>query len=385
MAEFSMEGGKLALLFGAFLCSSYAYEVSVSCMIAYDEGGASAVFDSPECPMWEFSAAIQNGTDNCPVATHRGRRKYQEDRIICYPHVTVPVLGEDDPNEAGVGIAAVFDGHGGKEASEMASQKFLDYFLLHVVFNTYKKLFSHSNEHEEAGHYSLKLKVDEELTHGILEKALLRTIQDIDSEFSQEALNNDYISGSTATVVLWMNGQILVGNLGDSKALLCSRRTHFDQDSEGLKSSNYCSLKLDDEKARIEAAGGVVLVIGVPRVNGILAVSRSIGDIRLKRYGVIAKPELTDWRHMTTEDCYLVIGSDGIFERMNPQDVCDILHGGHAKENETSIDSSFCPSSSSLADCIVQNAFSKGSSDNLSVVVIPMRQDPPSLEHKEQT
>ncbi|KAJ8536661.1 hypothetical protein K7X08_035062 [Anisodus acutangulus] len=49
----------------------------------------------------------------------------------------------------------------------------------------------------------------------------------------QEALKNDYISGSTAIVVLWMNGQILVGNLGDSKALLCSRRTHFDQDSEG--------------------------------------------------------------------------------------------------------------------------------------------------------
>ncbi|XP_019264222.1 PREDICTED: probable protein phosphatase 2C 51 isoform X2 [Nicotiana attenuata] len=394
-----MEGEKVALLFGAFLCLSYAYEVSVSCMMAYDEGGASAVFSSPECPQWVFSAAIQNGTDNCLVATHQGRRKYQEDRVICYPRVTLPVLGEDGPNEASLGIAAVFDGHGGREASEMASQKFLDYFLLHVVFNTYKKLFSHSKEHEEA--------VDEESVHGILEKALLRTIQDIDSEFSQEALNNDYISGSTATVVLWMNGQILVGNLGDSKALLCSRRTHFDQDSEGLKSSNYCSLKLsvgdlgtklqaeeltkdhhpdrDDEKARIEAAGGVVLVIGVPRVNGILAVSRSIGDIGLKRYGVIAELEVTGWRRLTTEDCYLVIGSDGIFERMSPQDVCDILHGGHAKENETSIDTSLCPSSSSLADCIVQNAFSKGSSDNLSVIVIPMRQDPPSLEHNEQT
>ncbi|XP_019264226.1 PREDICTED: probable protein phosphatase 2C 51 isoform X5 [Nicotiana attenuata] len=365
MAEFTMEGEKVALLFGAFLCLSYAYEVSVSCMMAYDEGGASAVFSSPECPQWVFSAAIQNGTDNCLVATHQGRRKYQEDRVICYPRVTLPVLGEDGPNEASLGIAAVFDGHGGREA------------------------------------------IDEESVHGILEKALLRTIQDIDSEFSQEALNNDYISGSTATVVLWMNGQILVGNLGDSKALLCSRRTHFDQDSEGLKSSNYCSLKLsvgdlgtklqaeeltkdhhpdrDDEKARIEAAGGVVLVIGVPRVNGILAVSRSIGDIGLKRYGVIAELEVTGWRRLTTEDCYLVIGSDGIFERMSPQDVCDILHGGHAKENETSIDTSLCPSSSSLADCIVQNAFSKGSSDNLSVIVIPMRQDPPSLEHNEQT
>lgn len=40
----------------------------------------------------------------------------------------------------------------------------------------------------------------------------------------------------------------------------------------------------EDEKARIEAAGGVIRVWGVPRVNGILAVTRSIGDIYLKRY-----------------------------------------------------------------------------------------------------
>lgn len=97
----------------------------------------------------------------------------------------------------------------------------------------------------------------------------MRTIQDIDSEFTQahtvllvfidfltfpsdfqinfcmqEALKNDYISGSTAIVVLWMNGQILVGNLGDSKALVCSRKTHFDQENEGSKASDYCLLKL---------------------------------------------------------------------------------------------------------------------------------------------
>uniref|UniRef100_M1BRZ9 Protein phosphatase 2C 51 n=1 Tax=Solanum tuberosum TaxID=4113 RepID=M1BRZ9_SOLTU len=111
--------------------------------MAYDEGGASAVFNSPECQLWDFFTAIKNGTDNCLIATHQGRRKYQEDRMTCYPRVTVPVLGEDGVEEASVGIAAVFDGHGGKEASEMASQKFFDYFLLHVVFNTYKNLFSH--------------------------------------------------------------------------------------------------------------------------------------------------------------------------------------------------------------------------------------------------
>ncbi|XP_047270219.1 probable protein phosphatase 2C 51 isoform X2 [Capsicum annuum] len=384
--EFTMEGEMVALLFVAFLCSTNAYEVMVSCMMAYDEGGASAVLSSPECPRWDFSAAIKNGTDDCLVATHQGRRKYQEDRIRCYPHVTVPVLGEDGLNEASMGVAAVFDGHGGKEASEMASQRILDYLLLHVIFNTYKNLFSHSKEHEEAGPYGLKFKVDDESTHGILEKALLRTIQDIDSEFSQEALKNDYVSGSTAIVVLWMNGKILVGNLGDSKALVCSRKAHFDQDNEDFVTrlqaeelTNDHHPDRDDEKARIHAAGGVVLTVGVPRVNGILAVSRSIGDIRLKRYGVIAEPEVTGWRRLSNEDWYVVIGSDGIFERLSPQDVCDILRGKHAVENKTSIDSS-----SSLADCIVYNAFSKGSSDNLSVIVIPLRQESPSMEQKEQ-
>lgn len=39
-------------------------------------------------------------------------------------------------------MAAVFDGHGGEEASEMASKNFLDYFLLHVVFKAYKQALS---------------------------------------------------------------------------------------------------------------------------------------------------------------------------------------------------------------------------------------------------
>ena len=40
----------------------------------------------------------------------------------------------------------------------------------------------------------------------------------------------------------------------------------------------------DDERARIEAAGGsVVSVWGVPRVNRILTLSRAIGDVYLKR------------------------------------------------------------------------------------------------------
>lgn len=40
----------------------------------------------------------------------------------------------------------------------------------------------------------------------------------------------------------------------------------------------------DDERSRVESAGGYVLEWGgVPRVNGELAVSRAIGDVSYKR------------------------------------------------------------------------------------------------------
>ena len=42
--------------------------------------------------------------------------------------------------------------------------------------------------------------------------------------YFQEAFNNRYVSGSTATVVLLVDGQILVANVGDSKAVLCSEK-----------------------------------------------------------------------------------------------------------------------------------------------------------------
>ena len=39
----------------------------------------------------------------------------------------------------------------------------------------------------------------------------------------QDALQNNFGSGSTATVVLIADGQIIAANVGDSKAFLCSQ------------------------------------------------------------------------------------------------------------------------------------------------------------------
>lgn len=213
---------------------------------------------------------------------------------------------------------------------------------------------------------------DNKPIHGILKEALLGAIHDIDIKFSLEAWNNNYASGSTGIVVLLLDGKFLVASVGDSKALLCS-----DEDSsmtklyaEELTRDHHPGR--DDEKARIEAAGGFVSLWGVPRVNGILAVSRSIGDIHLKRYGVIALPEVSDWQPLKDNDKYLVIASDGIFESLALQDVCDLLQNSEIHESEVSNNSSLCSSSSLLAGCIVNTALRNGSMDNLSAIVVPL-------------
>ncbi|CAL5371278.1 unnamed protein product [Camellia sinensis] len=220
----------------------------------------------------------------------------------------------------------------------------------------------------------------DESMHEILQKALLRTIHDIDTKFSLEAFNNRYISGSTATIVLLVDGQILVASVGDSKALLCLEKIKSALGDEGASITVLDVEELtsdhhpdrDDERARIEAAGGFVCLWGVPRVNGILVVSRSIGDVYLKRYGVSPVPEVIGWRHLTANDCYLVVASDGIFKSLKPQKVCDLLWDANVQVDEMSKSSCSCSSSSSLADRIVNKEFKKGSRDNLSAVVIPL-------------
>lgn len=79
---------------------------------------------------------------------------------------------------------------------------------------------------------------------------------------------------------------------------------------------------------------------------------------------------MLDWQPLKDKDRYLVIASDGIFESLALQDVCDLLQNSEIHESEVSNNSSLC--SSSLADCIVNTALRNGSMDNLSAIVVPL-------------
>ncbi|XP_024030374.1 probable protein phosphatase 2C 51 isoform X2 [Morus notabilis] len=430
----------LLLLLGLLLAlPTRAFAESSTCLTLYREGGAPAVFQSPKCPRWKLSdyASHSSSTERCQLAMLQGRRYAQEDRALCALDLRIPFPGAVGLKEVIVGVVAVFDGHNGAEASEMASKLLLEYFFLHTYFlldATYSAVFKRSMGRllnnrdgdtvfqsliwdEVLSHYELdrgrsKHSLPENVIHSshleILKEALLRAIHDIDATFSKEAARKNLESGSTATVVLLADGQILVANIGDSKAFLCSEKFQSPTEAKGtylrlyrqerhngavsrVRNNDHFRLassselvhfsveeltkdhhpNRDDERLRVENAGGYVVDWGgVPRVNGQLAVSRAIGDVSFKSYGVISAPEVTDWRPLTANDSYLVATSDGIFEKLSLQDVCDLTweienHGPRRSKLSTSC-------LYSLADCIVNMAFEKGSMDNVAAVVVPL-------------
>ncbi|OWM77157.1 hypothetical protein CDL15_Pgr017691 [Punica granatum] len=123
-------------------------------------------------------------------------------------------------------MVAVFDGHNGAEASEMASKHMFKYFMLHPYFLG-RELEARDFRFLNWGEDSRLQEVDRERVRtlnfyhsyhlDILKEALLRAIQDIDAKFSKEASRDDLNSGCTATVVLMADGKVLDANVGDSK------------------------------------------------------------------------------------------------------------------------------------------------------------------------
>ncbi|KAF7120669.1 hypothetical protein RHSIM_Rhsim13G0147400 [Rhododendron simsii] len=153
---------------------------------------------------------------------------------------------------------------------------------------------------------------------------------------SQAAFENNLAAGSTAVVTLLVDGQILVANVGASISYLPVKELTSDHNPH-----------TDEERARIEAAGGVISWYDMPIIN--------------------------DWQPLAADDNCLVVASDGILESLKPQKVCHLIRDAHFQDTKKSkqLDSSL--DQSSLANCIVRNAFKKGSTDNLSAVVVLLR------------
>lgn len=250
----------------------------------------------------------------------QGRRNHMEDRHVCLVDLNAIMGLEEGPSQAFFGV---YDGHGGVDAAKFAQAQL------------YYRVASHPKFNDD------------------VKTSLLEGFSNTDEAFLKKCKRDAIQSGATACTALIRDNKLYIAWLGDSQAALC-------RGGEAIPLMKPHKPQNEDEKARIEAAGGVVVWYGAWRVNGVLSVSRAIGDMKLKQW-VVGDAEVAEFDLDGRED-FLVLACDGLWDCMKEEEVIEFVktykseHGNDGK---------------GAAKELVRHCLDKLSgSDNISVIVV---------------
>lgn len=152
----------------------------------------------------------------------------------------------------------------------------------------------------------------------------------------RELLINDHVdcvsSGTTAVSLVKQGNDLIVGNVGDSRAVLGTRA---DDDSLlALQLTVDLKPNVPREAERIKRHKGRVFALrNEPMVHRVwlphqnapgLAMARALGDYCLKNHGVISEPEVT-YRRLTKKDEFVVLATDGVWDALTNEQVVEIV------------------------------------------------------------
>ena len=240
-----------------------------------------------------------------------GSRPYMEDTCI---------VSEKFIN--GMDLYCVFDGHGGD-------------FVANYMRDNYEAVLK---------------EIIRENT-GSISDMLFMSIQKMASKLP---LDQAQRCGSTYLIALKYGEVLYIVNGGDCRAVI-------DIDGKAHAITQDHKPELDRERNRIYKYGGHVTPAShfdVARVNGSLAVSRSIGDVEL--YPLVTwVPDIYIVRLQKEKNKLLILASDGVWDTLSNKDVIDIFHqyAGNTEE---------------AAKYAMITARQRGSGDNITICAITL-------------
>eukprot|EP01120_Amphizonella_sp_Union-15-10_P011545 TRINITY_DN4920_c0_g1_i1.p1 TRINITY_DN4920_c0_g1~~TRINITY_DN4920_c0_g1_i1.p1 ORF type:complete len:319 (+),score=59.39 TRINITY_DN4920_c0_g1_i1:38-994(+) len=250
-----------------------------------------------------------------------GRRETMED-------ATISILNyADDDLSAFFGV---FDGHSGSRCAHYVMEKLPTELLSHPTF-----------------HFDLNL-------------ALKETFLLLDKEFLREAQANKppITDGSTGIVLVVRQNKLYVANTGDSRAVLC-------KSGEAVPLSKDHKPQDPVELERIEKNGGKILM---GRVQGVLAVARSFGDLEYKNPDTLEPKFVTaepDVLELDVDDSteFVILACDGLWEKLSNEEAVNFVRT-HLIVNREDI--------KFVVTQLVQLAFDNGSTDNISAIIVEL-------------
>lgn len=216
---------------------------------------------------------------------------------------------------------AIFDGHGGRDAAAFAAEH------LHQVL-------------------AEKLKTSNAV------KSLKEAFNDTHKMISDQKI----VGGTTAVVALFIGKKGFIANVGDSRAVLC-------RDGIPVRVSLDHKPELPMETQRIKKLGGTVTTTynsagqATSRVNGMLSVSRALGDTTLHPY-VSSDPEIHGPVNLDpgAKNQFVVLACDGVWDVITDEEATSIVAP--------------IPNPEEASRKLRDEAYARGSTDNISVMVI---------------
>ncbi|KAE8736469.1 putative protein phosphatase 2C 24 [Hibiscus syriacus] len=320
----------------------------------------------------EESTAVKTIADfsNGPVygtMSISGRSREMEDAIFVRTELCRPDVNLRRP----VHFFAVYDGHGGSHVAAMCREKMhvlVEEELMRVNCNGESDRGKDSRSVEESWRSAMKRSF-ERMDVMATSTCACGSVGHRCGCHSMEVA----LGGSTAVIALLTPDHIVVANCGDSRAVLY-------RGGKAIPLSFDHKPDRPDELARIEAAGGRVIFVNGARVEGILAMSRAIGDKYLKPV-VTSEPEITFTKREPEDEC-LILASDGLWDVLSSDMACEVAHeclkeGSNGALNPTQKEEGaepLYPSRSVLAATLLTRlALGRNSSDNISVIVVDLK------------
>ncbi|GAB1598030.1 uncharacterized protein LOC115211096 [Argonauta hians] len=275
---------------------------------------------------------------------HQGGRKHMED--------TYAVHFERNPNtgQAEFAYFAIFDGHGGGEASNFAKNHLL------AEITKYQSFWATNDDNQ----------VMEAIKLGFLDTHKLMT-KELD-KWPKTLSGFPSTSGTTASIAIIKHSKLYIGHVGDSGVALGFQGDH--SDIHALMLTKDHKPECPEERKRIEDCGGeVVTKAGVQRVvwnrpklthKGpirrstvtdkipFLAVARSLGDLWSFNYAngdfiISPMPDVSVHNLLPKNDKCLILGSDGLWNMMNPLEAVMVVLEDEQKFDELVVNDILSP------------------------------------------
>ncbi|MED6211242.1 hypothetical protein PIB30_071828 [Stylosanthes scabra] len=183
-----------------------------------------------------------------------------------------------------------------------------------------------------------KMEADGKNHHDIWKQACVKTCAAVDHDLKLNTGIDSFQSGTTALTVIKQGEDLIISNLGDSRAVLAT--TSDCGTLSALQLTTDMKPNLPKEAERIMESRGRVFCLedepGVYRVwmpNGKtpgLAISRALGDYCVKDFGLISVPEVTQ-RKLNSRDQFLILASDGVWDVISNQEAVKIVGSSEEK------------------------------------------------------